>query len=484
MLNIQIKSSSDFTRPAINETIDYNLKKEPFYIWVLENVAKLDEKLTEALVSNLKPFGEAGQKFMNDVESALGSNEHTKHLVDLARDLWNSPKLSQPATYDKLIKLGYTGEVSNGGFDSPVKSVLDGIKRTMLKNRGLTTRTRGKLELNPNVFASYMLKRMTLVQLDNEQIFAYRKDGVFEEIKEGVLKSFCYNILHEAKPNSWEGSWEGEYFKALKRQIPYVETMNPRRDYINFKNGMLNLYTMEFTEHSPNFLSTIQVPYEYDVNATCPIFEAFLHDVFEGDEERVNLIQEIMGYCFLPEIKIQMAFFFFGVGSNGKSVLAEVIRQMLGTQNVSNVALNNLSGSFGMQSLLNKLANISTENEFDRKFGTQNFKVITSGDAVEVNIKYHAPVNTVLFAKSIVLLNQMMDSNDLSNGYFRRFLIIPFNKIYKELKAGQEPEEGVSYMDKSLITKLLQELPGIAMFALRGLTRLINNSTFAPRNYE
>jgi putative DNA primase/helicase len=321
-----------------------------------------------------------------------------------------------------------------------------------------------------------MLKRMTLVQLDNEQIFAYRKDGVFEEIKEGVLKSFCYNILHEAKPNSWEGSWEGEYFKALKRQIPYVETMNPRRDYINFKNGMLNLYTMEFTEHSPNFLSTIQVPYEYDVNATCPIFEAFLHDVFEGDEERVNLIQEIMGYCFLPEIKIQMAFFFFGVGSNGKSVLAEVIRQMLGTQNVSNVALNNLSGSFGMQSLLNKLANISTENEFDRKFGTQNFKVITSGDAVEVNIKYHAPVNTVLFAKSIVLLNQMMDSNDLSNGYFRRFLIIPFNKIYKELKAGQEPEEGVSYMDKSLITKLLQELPGIAMFALRGLTRLINNN--------
>lgn len=334
MLNIQIKSSSDYTIPAINESIDYNLKKEPFYIWVLENVAKLDEKLIEALVSNLKPFGEAGQKFMDDVESALGSNEHTKHLVDLARDLWNSPMLLQPATYDKLIKLGYTGEVSNGGFDCPVKSVLDGIKRTMLKNRGLTTRTKGKLELNPNVFASYMLKRMTLVQLDNEQIFAYRKDGVFEEIKEGVLKSFCYNILHEAKPNSWEGSWEGEYFKALKRQIPYVETMNPRRDYINFKNGMLNLYTMEFTEHSPNFLSTIQVPYEYDVNATCPIFEAFLHDVFEGDEERVNLIQEIMGYCFLPEIKIQMAFFFFGVGSNGKSVLAEVIRQMLGTQNV------------------------------------------------------------------------------------------------------------------------------------------------------
>ncbi|WP_080833570.1 DNA primase family protein [Cohnella massiliensis] len=476
MINSNIKTSKDFVSPVENEGIAFNMKEETFYRWVLENAAMLNETMIEAMVSNLKPFGEIGKEYMEDITSVINSNEHTKQLVGLAQDLWNNGDSSNPVPYSQLIKIGYTGEVPNGGFDSPVKSVLENVKRAMFKNRGLSVKSRGKLELNPNVFASYVMSRLTLVQLENEQIYAYRKDGTFDEIKEGVLKSFCYDILHEAKPDTWSASWEGEYYKALKRKIPYLKTMNPRRDYINFKNGMLNLYTMEFTDHSPDFCSTIQIPYEYDINATCPTFEAFLQDVFDGDEEIIQLIQEIMGYCFLPEIKIQMAFFFLGNGSNGKSVLAEVIRQMVGVQNVSNVALNNLNSSFGLQSLPDKLVNISTENEFDRKFGTQNFKIITSGDPVEVKIKYHAPINTVLYATPIVLLNRMMHSEDLSNGYFRRFLIIPFKKVYKELKAGQIPEEGVSYMDKSLTNKLLQELPGIAAFALRGLTRLIDNN--------
>jgi putative DNA primase/helicase len=251
--------------------------------------------------------------------------------------------------------------------------------------------------------------------------------------------------------------------------------MNSNKNYVNLANGMLNLYSMELVDHDPSFLSTIRIPIAYDVNATCPEFLTFLSDVFEEDEERIRLVQELLGYCFWPEIRIQKAFIFIGFGSNGKSVLAEVIRHLVGIENVSNVAMNDLGGSFGMESLPDKLVNISTENEFDRKFNTQNFKMLTGGDAVNVKRKYKNSINIKLFAKAIVLLNRMMDSDDMSNGYFRRLQIIPFNKVYRELKSGQTREDGVSYMDKTLTDRLLKELPGILIFALEGLSRLIKN---------
>lgn len=356
---------------------------------------------------------------------------------------------------------------------SPIVEQLD--ERLALKERGISYGKKD-LEMNANTFARYTLGRMHLVQLGNAQIYAYCNKGYYIEMNDRMLKAICRGIIHEAKTDIWCRKWEGEYFEALRREIPFVEEMNPEKGLINLTNGMLNLYSMEFINHDPSYLSTIQTPIEYDGSASCPKFEEFLFDIFEGDGERIRLVQEIMGYCFIPDIKIQKAFFFIGSGSNGKSVLSEVIRHLIGIENVSNVSLKDLGGRFGMQNLPGKLVNVSTENEFDRKFNTQNFKILTGGDAVNVEQKFKASFNTRLFAKTIVLLNSMMDSNDLTNGYFRRLQIIPFNKIYRELRAGEAPIEGVSYMDKTLLDKLLTELPGILNFAMKGLARLIENN--------
>ncbi|BFH67381.1 hypothetical protein J27TS7_16360 [Paenibacillus dendritiformis] len=355
---------------------------------------------------------------------------------------------------------------------SPIVEQLD--ERLALKERGITYGKKD-LEMNVNIFVSYVLSRMHLVQL-NGQIYSYCNKGYYIEMNRNILLTICRGIVLEAHSTGWLPKWESEYYKALIREIPYVDAMNPDKGFINLANGMLNLYTMDFVDHDPRFLSTIQIPIEYNKTASCPKFEEFLFDIFEGDEERIKLVQEIMGYCFIPDIKIQKAFFFIGSGSNGKSVLSEIIRYLIGIENVSNVSLKDLGGRFGMQNLPEKLVNVSTENEFDRKFNTQNFKILTGGDAVNVEQKFKASFNTRLFAKTIVLLNSMMDSNDLTNGYFRRLQIIPFNKIYRELRAGEAPIEGVSYMDKSLLDKLLTELPGILNFAMKGLARLIDNN--------
>ncbi|KAB7666040.1 phage/plasmid primase, P4 family [Bacillus sp. B1-b2] len=468
-----VQNQMNYVAPAVKESMGYVMMQEPFYQWVRDHVAELDKPLIKALASNLRPFKRVGEEVVEGLASTLSQLENTEELVEFLRNSLSKGELIPlPASYDVLTQLGYTGEVKPG---SPAESVAKNVSMIAFNNRGLSLNEKGKLVLNANVFASYVLTRINLVQLEKGGILAYDHKGHYKEISERLLKTICRDILHEAQENIWKRKWETEYFEALKREIEYVECMNSETEYINLTNGMLNLYSKELVEHSPRFLSTIQIPFEYKEEATCPTFKKFLFDIFEGDGERVRLVQELIGYCFLHEIKIQKAFIFVGPGSNGKSVLAEIIRQLIGIPNVSNVALNDLGGRFGMQNLPGKLVNISSENEFNKKFNTQNFKMLTGGDAVNVEQKYRDSFNTVLFTKIIILLNRMMDSDDMSNGYYRRLGVIPFNKIYREIKANETPKEGVDYMDKNLTDKLLKELPGILIFALEGLTRLISN---------
>lgn len=468
------QNQMNYVVSAVKESTQYIMMQEPFYQWVKEHVAELNKPLIKALASNLRPFKQVGEEFLNSLILTLRHLENKEELVEDLRDsLSKDDLIPMPASYEILIQLGYSGEIKPG---SPAESVAANVKMTALNNRGLSLNEKGKLLLNANVFASYILTRINLVQLENGHILAYDHRGYYKEMSEGQLKTICRNILHEAQENIWRRKWESEYFEALKREIPYVECMNSATDYLNLTNGMLNLYTMQFEKHSPAFLSTIQIPIEFNHEATCPLFEKFLVEIFEGDKERVSLIQELLGYCFLHEIRIQKAFIFVGPGSNGKSVLAEIIRNLIGVPNVSNVALSDLSGRFGLQNLPGKLVNISSENEFNKRFNTQNFKMLTGGDAVNVEQKYKDSFNTVLFTKIIILLNRMMDSDDITNAYYRRLQVIPFNKIYKELKANEIPKVGVDYMDKTLTKKLLNELPGILNFALEGLKRLISNN--------
>lgn len=67
-------------------------------------------------------------------------------------------------------------------------------------------------------------------------------------------------------------------------------------------------------------------------------------------------------------------------------------------------------------------------------------------------------------AKHLFLMNSLPNTNDLTHGFFRKVLIIPFNYTVK-------PEE----IDNELLPKLLEELPGIFNWAFEGYKRLAAN---------
>lgn len=84
--------------------------------------------------------------------------------------------------------------------------------------------------------------------------------------------------------------------------------------------------------------------------------------------------------------KAEKAFFLYGKGCNGKSVLASIIKHLVGSELVSSISLEALSKQFGAAGLIDKRLNIAAENESLEN--SEKLKALVSCDNVNVPVKY------------------------------------------------------------------------------------------------
>lgn len=327
-------------------------------------------------------------------------------------------------------------------------------------------RKTGKAEgLNSNAFVRYVVKnRLTIMFCTPGRFYSYA-NGLWKYMDENELARLLRDILHEFVPDFWTTRIENEYLAAIALTAPRVEKMDAERNYLNLENGLLNLSTLQLEPHRPETLSTVRVPISYDAKARCSRFLEFLINIFSGDEELIDLIAEIFGYCLTNETRAHKAFIFYGKGSNGKSVLIEMLKSLIGKANISSLTLGELDKSFSRFGLVDKLLNVATENEVSSSaLDTTYFKAIVSGEEIQVEKKHEQGFSYAPYCKLVFALNNLPYSKDKSFGFRRRLIIVPFNKTFEEGKA-----------DVFLQESLKEELPGILNFALKGLERLRRN---------
>ncbi|MFD1031723.1 DNA primase family protein [Metaplanococcus flavidus] len=371
-------------------------------------------------------------------------------------DLYKSAEVTDPSEIPEALLLELThllniGKAEERGF------LFDESKK--------------RFNFNANVFAKHFLKRCHIRSTVDGRLFIYTKKGVYEEPSEIMLGKIVRQVLHEGKANSWKSAIETEIVRTLKREAPVVAEMNTKHDVLNLRDGMLNLFTYQLHSHSPDYLSTVQIPIYYNREATAPRFLQFMREITLNDNELIAVHQELIGYWLTGETKAEKAVFYYGSGANGKSVLASIINELVGAPNVSSVPLSQFSDQFGMESMIGKSLNISAENEMGAKaLKTENFKAIVSGDTITINIKYRPAISYRPYCRLVFLVNSLPDSSDVTEGYFRKLMIVPFSKTFKK------DERNVN-----LKNELLQELPGILNWAILGLKRLREkNYQFSP----
>jgi P4 family phage/plasmid primase-like protien len=231
--------------------------------------------------------------------------------------------------------------------------------------------------------------------------------------------------------------------------------------YMNFANGILNIKTMELSAHNPNFGFTHVLPYVYDTRAECPTWDKFMADITD-DEEVARVLNEFAGYAIAGgECIAQKALLLLGEGSNGKSVFAETIGKVVGDDNFSSIMVSKLSNDQIRAHLHNKLFNYSDESAINALKDSSDFKTLVTGGHTTAKIVYKATYQFKNKAKFVVLANKLPTAYDISDGFFRRLILVEFHKQFK----GEND-------NKDLREQLWKELPGIARKFVEGFKAL------------
>jgi len=241
---------------------------------------------------------------------------------------------------------------------------------------------------------------------------------------------------------------------------------------ISLRNGVLDLRKFlddaddVLLPHSPTLFTLAALPIDFDPNAECPLWRAFLARNLNNDD-RCEMLQEWFGICATFNNSLQSFLMLEGSGSNGKSVICSTLTAFLGLRNVSHVPLECFGETFHLSGTVGKLANIVSEIGEVEKANEGTLKSYTSGDRMTFNRKNLPLFEAVPTARLVMATNALPHFADRSNGVWRRMLLLPLDVVIGA-------DERVAGMDSvEWWTSRPAELAGIFLWALAGLSRLM-----------
>jgi putative DNA primase/helicase len=265
---------------------------------------------------------------------------------------------------------------------------------------------------------------------------------------------------------------------AVFGEMPFFTGTGPWpkiESIVAYRNGLLDLDRylagdFGLISHTPKWASAFCLPHNFEPKATCPTWERFLDEVFEGDEARLNLLQEFFGYSLTHDTSHQKALVQIGKKRSGKGTCQAVLQELLGEANWSAFQLGMLVKDFGLSPLINRLVAFVGEVELSgnphKGEILERLKGIIGEDPQTVNQK-HKPLQTFkLPIRFVIACNEMPHFWDASRAISSRFLFLAYQRSF----AGQE--------DTGLRDKMRAEISGINNWALQGLTRLKRQGGF------
>lgn len=329
-------------------------------------------------------------------------------------------------------------------------------------------------------FALRLMKENKFLPIDesNELLKYDEKEGTYSD-GYGFVKRECkirlgvHATIHIQK----------EIIDTINDEKESITVLNNNpKNLIPLGNGLFNITTGLLQVFDSKYIFKTKIPIRYNKKATCPKFKEFLVEVLvknskhnnlsDNDKLKVNCLQESMGYCMLYDTRFQKAVLYYGFGANGKSVLIKILNKLLGSNNVTKIPLQYLEeNNFAAARLYGKLANIFADLPDKALKVTSKFKSCVAGDPITAERKGIDSFEFNPFATQVFSCNSVPNSPDNSIGFYRRWLIFIFPNEFKE---------GSETTNTNLEDELSEELEGILIYALEGLSRLIRNDSFSP----
>ncbi len=191
------------------------------------------------------------------------------------------------------------------------------------------------------------------------------------------------------------------------------------------------------------------------VGVKTPTFDLYLTTTLDGEQRQ--FLAEWTGLTLVGRITLfALAVILYGGGSNGKSVFIATLRALFNAAGVSVIPPSELDARFGAVTLTDAVINLVDELPATELLAAGKLKAAISGGIINAERKHGPAFAFRPRAGHCFAANKLPATRDASDGFFRRFAVVVFNRKFTGASA-----------DLKLIDRILPELPGIAWWAIR-----------------
>lgn len=313
-------------------------------------------------------------------------------------------------------------------------------------------------------FAEFLMRNDYIVRI-NGQLHIY-KDGVYipavREIEARMIKHI-------------------PFLKAQQRQetLKYIDLKAENKAvadarFIAFNNGIYDITTEKLLPFSSDMIITNKIPWNYNEDAYSEIADKTLDKIACHDKSIRHLLEECIGYCFYRRNELSKFFVLTGGGANGKSTFLDMVKNLLGQDNITSLDLNDLDERFSVGLMAGALANVGDDisDEFMQGKSIALLKKIVSGNQVKGEFKGKDAFFFNPYIKLLFSANDIPRTKDKTGAVLRRLVIIPFNAHFSKNDEDYDPYITYKLTDSSVMEYLIQ-------IGLDGLFDVLSNNGFS-----
>lgn len=327
------------------------------------------------------------------------------------------------------------------------------------------------------------------VTIHAQKLYAHLKEhkhillserGNFYLYQYGKYRQLGYNefasIIKEYLPldRRTRKNWE-MVLDEFKTDPPGVkeDDFNDDENIINFKNGILDLTTDELLKHDPKYLSTRQIPCDYNPDLTwadAPVFKEYIDSLVSGDGQDLDCLMQFTG-AVISNVKgwrYKKLLILVGEGNTGKTQLRELVMRILGKENCISIDMAKIHERFGPALLYRKRLAGSGDMAYVELSEVNIIKNLTGGDSLFAEFKGKDGFSFRYDGFLWFNCNRLpFFRGDRGEHVYSRFLIVRCGNVIPEDKR-----------DPHLIDKMMEEKEAIVSLAISYFKKTLGQYKF------
>ncbi|MFP6558226.1 phage/plasmid primase, P4 family [Paraburkholderia sp. B3] len=230
-------------------------------------------------------------------------------------------------------------------------------------------------------------------------------------------------------------------------------------------NGVLDLRSGQLLAVVPSLKVTKRCAVAFDSNAVAPTLDAFIERITRGKPDLAPFLRRLAGYSLTGDVREQCFAFLYGLGRNGKTTYAELLRWLLGdyavvlpTTTLMLAKRDPGAASPDLMLLKGRRLALASELEESARFAEATIKGMTGGDTMQARNPYGSYVEWAPTHKLMIVGNHRPVISGGDHGIWRRVRLVPFEETISDAEC-----------DEKLSEKLRGEGAGVLNWALAGL---------------